>query len=219
MSLMLSAVPNSHVTAVAWGDVPSWVSATATTLGLIAAGIAAWFVRGQLNVMKEQATRERVEFERQRLELIEGERIRARAQAELIDVLPSQRHADLGVTHSGIFPVLTVVNGSNRPIHHLRCKASPLHTDAPTNELNSYIGRMKQVGDTGLHFVRDASLRSPLPVLRRNEELTFLLEMDATSIPDTRFWIQFEDDAGLWWQLDSDMHLMRITDAERWGTN
>src|SRR5690349_16844593 len=92
---------------VAWGDVPGWISAGATVLGLIAAGLAAWFVKGQLDVMKEQAARDRKraehdreEIAHQRAEWAEADRLRARAQAKQIDVSPGAHIVEM----SGIEP-------------------------------------------------------------------------------------------------------------------
>lgn len=229
MSLGPTASPApSLIAAVAWGDVPGWVSAIAAILALAAAVAAALYVRSQyivmrdqrdvmnsqLDVMKEQAAADRDEIARQRTELTEGDRVRARVQANLIDFIPARTIAELSGLGAGTYLTATVVNNSNRPVRLVRVKANPENGDTPTHNMDEYVGRIRDVGDTGRRFVRDTDLRSPLELLRRGEDVTFLFPIVANDYPRTRFWLQFEDDAGLLWELDSDAHLRPIT--ERW---
>ncbi len=201
---------------VALGDLPGWIGAVSTFLGLIAAGFAAWYVRGQLIEMRRQADANGEELARQRTEWAEADRVRARAQAEQIDIMPESRLADLPTFGSGTYWTATVVNGSNRPIRNLRCRANVEGQDKPNQLMNDHIGRIADVGNTGKRFVKDADLRAPLPVLRRGESVTFLSPLTPGPAWLTRFWVQFEDDADLHWQLDSHGHLQRIEPDERW---
>jgi hypothetical protein len=224
---MLSSL---HAAAVNMGDVPTWIGGVSAALGLIAASIAAVFVKrqfdvlkDQLGVMKEQAAADREEVARQRADLAEAEQLRARAQAEQIDVTPGRHYAELQGINPETFLTLTVHNGSNRPIRGLKVKANPQGGDDPTHDLDLHLGRledesyqqpMPQIGDPTLNFVQDKSLRSPLALLRRDEDVSFLLALAADRWPIAKYWVQFGDDAGLVWELDSDMHLRRI--EERW---
>jgi hypothetical protein len=214
---MLSAPsPVGHAASVAWGDVPGWIGAISTMLGLIAAGIAAWYVRGQLIEMRRQTEANGEELDRQRVEWAEADRVRARAQAEQIDIIPELRLADLPSVGSGTYWTATVTNESNRPIRNLQCRANVEGADKPNQLMNNHIGRVADVGNTGERFVKDGDLRAPLPVLRRGEHVTFLSSLPPAPAWLTKFWVQFEDDADLLWQLDSYGHLQRIEPGDWW---
>lgn len=234
-------VPTVRTAAVSWGDVPGWVSAIAAMLALAAAVAAALYVKrqfevmrdqrdvmnNQLDVMREQATADRDEIARQRAELAEGDRLRARAQAEQVDAKPGRHEALRLDIEAGTFPTLTITNSSSRPIRFLRCKAEPMGGDAPDRWAERYIGQLDAAFEFGemrtvsgippTRFAQDTELRPPL-MLRRHEHVTFLLEMDADKYPNTRFWVEFQDDAEQWWQLDSDMHLKAIKLDDRWAS-
>lgn len=225
----------SSIAAVAWGDVPGWVSAIAAILALAAAAVAAWYVHkqygtmkdqydamknqgvvmsGQLDVMKEQAAADREVIDRQRVEWAEADRIRARDQAARIDVTPEKHPADLPGVGSHTYWTLVVKNTSNRPIYGVRFRANVKAADEPMATMDERVGRVRDIGN-GPYFFQDAELRHPLPVLRRDAEVAFLVPPVTDLYPNPKFWIQFEDDAGSLWELDSDMHLRPI--IERWA--
>lgn len=226
--------PAVAVDLVNWGDVPSWIGACATVLGLAAAIVAAVFVKGQLDAMKaqlrmaeEQAGVDRAELERQRSEQEASERLRARTQAEQVDVIPGSAPATLPGINPGTFLTLTIKNDSNRPIRGVRCKANLDGGALPMYDMDQHLGHLtsdldflamtgavERIGPPPLTFEPDGTLRSPLPLLRRGDEVTFLLARPADRHPAVRFWAQFEDDARSLWELDSDMHLAPI--EARW---
>lgn len=222
------AVPTVHTAAVSWGDVPGWVSAIAAILALAAAVIAAFYVKSQydvmsdqrdvmndqLDVMKEQAAADREEITRQRAELAERDRLRAREQASKVEVKHQKHQAALAGMATGTFWTVAVRNASDRPIRGVRCKADVQGNDQPMQSMDEYLGYIKDIGN-GPYFYQDADLRSPVPILRRDEHVVFIVPIAADEYPNPRFWLQFADDAGTLWELDSDMHLKPI--SERWA--
>jgi hypothetical protein len=212
---------------VDWGDVPTWVGSIGTFLLVLFAGIAARWAAKQLKEMQDQtkSIREandenREELKRLRARQDEADRVRARAQAGEINVVADRYWARLDHgPNPDVFLTLTVNNESLRPIRGLRCKADQLGGDKPTVPLADYLGRVRNSGGEfdGRDFIQDKSLRSPMKLLRSHEACTFLLTSVAKQYPNVRFWVQFQDDAGLWWELDSDMHLIQIEAAERWS--
>jgi hypothetical protein len=198
---------------VALGDLPGWIGALSTFLGLVAAGFAAWYVRGQLIEMRRQADANGEELARQRIEWAETDRIRARDQAVRIDVAPEKHPADLPGIGSHTYWTLVVKNTSNRPIYGVRFRANVKAAYEPMATIDERVGRIRDIGN-GPYFFQDAELQHPLPVLRRDAEVAFLVPTVTDLYPNPKFWIQFSDDAGSLWELDSDMHLRPI--SERW---
>jgi len=229
--------------AVDWGDVPTWVNSVEALFLVVAAVLGGRWAAGQLNEMKaqSQSNREaneelrkaneearkandenREELERLRARQDAEDRLRTRAQAEKIDVIAGGHPAALRSINPDVFLTLTVRNESPRPIRHLRCKADQQGSDRPTTSLSQYSGRLEENDDSEscidhpFKFVEDPRWRYPVELLRRGEECTFLLAALPRQCPNARFWVQFQDDADLWWDLDSDMRLRQIPAEERW---
>lgn len=119
------------------GDLPTWIGAVGTVLGVVAAAIAAYFVYGQLSELREQARLQRKASEDHERELEDIREVQARQlelinleiadrrsmQARLIKVERSvtQWGANLGIT-SGFTFALTIANESHAPISNVMVK-------------------------------------------------------------------------------------------------
>jgi hypothetical protein len=176
---------------------------------------------GQLDEMRQSAADNRLLMDRKLEEFAEVDRLRARVQAEKIEVSLEWAYADLPNIDRDMFPVFTIKNESNRPIRHVECRANPLHGDQPTHPVNDYVGHIERVEiDTDvpdeLFFKWYSYAGSPIPVLKSGWNRSFLLRVAAQHFT---FWFQFQDDSDLWWHLDGDLRLKRIRPEERWGVD
>lgn len=119
------------------GDLPTWVGAVGTVLGVIAAAVAAYFVYGQLSELREQARLQRKasedhereledirEVQAKQLELINLEIAdRRSAQAQQVKVVRSviKWGANLGIDDGFVY-ALTISNESPAPISNVMVK-------------------------------------------------------------------------------------------------
>jgi hypothetical protein len=183
-----------------WGNVPAWVAAIATVVGLAAAITAAVIAyrqfRQQTDVLKGEAERNK-----RRDELLDGElrdlrdreELRTREQAERVDVAMRADGTEIYVD-----------NQSTRPITRIDA-----YIQAPLPD-----GGLEGRGVNG--WLLGAIGRrggGVLPVLRPRARATALLQPP----PEVESWrgvVRFNDDAGRRWQLDQFMHLERAPDDD-----
>lgn len=119
------------------GDLPTWIGAAGTVLGVVAAAIAAYFVYGQLSELREQARLQRKaskdherelkdirEVQAKQLELINleiGDRRSFQARQVKVGRSVTQWGANLGVDQ-GFAYTLTITNESHAPISNVMAK-------------------------------------------------------------------------------------------------
>lgn len=208
-----------------WGDVPTWVGALATLAALGAATAGAVGVFHQLRSLTEQADlqrealalqiqqadADRAERDRRVAQELEIHRIGLRRQAEQIDITPAehgQMHEGLGkyVTHLS----LHVENASERPIRNVGCRAwTGEGQRAPS-------GTCQFVDSDGRWIATEQTPGSGLEVLRRHAAIDFVFGSVEDLGRGLVYVLRFTDDAGLHWQLDDTMHLVKIADRTDW---
>jgi hypothetical protein len=179
------------------GDLPTW-------LAFVAAAVAAYFVYGQLKSQREEIARQTRQLERQ--------------QADQIDVM---LHADDAVPPAASQAknnpnwMVYVTNGSRRPIRDITS------TMVPAPDMDSIAAIMVasvltvSVGDSK---PASAIYKIEVPaivLLRAGMSLGLVFPARVSEYPKPCFTIEFSDDAGLRWQIDSDLHLQKLSEPLR----
>lgn len=183
---------------VNWGDVPTWLAVFGAFLG---GGAALWQLRLQ------------------RIQLTDETRIKERRQADAIDV--AARPVDgwqadvLPKDKDELVHMVVVANGSSRPIREVACKIEVIQTDEKTRheKLAEVYGEIMTVAlgsnATAERFVPQARA-STMPVLRAGHTAGFVWGFAAAQYPRLLSWVRFTDDAGLYWEITTDLHLEKL---------
>jgi hypothetical protein len=183
---------------VAWGDVPTWVAVSGALLG---SGAALWQLRLQ------------------RIQFADQTRLQERRQADAIDVrVGGAEGGQLGVLppdESQPVHAIIVSNNSHRPIREVACSIEAIHCDGTTrhNKLADVYGMAEALalgpGAQAETFVVEAHA-STKPVLRAGTRAWFAWNFPAADYPRLLSWVRFTDDAGLHWEITTDLHLKKL---------
>jgi hypothetical protein len=194
---------------IALGDLPTWIGAVATLLGVGAASVAAYFVYQQLKAQREELADQRADITRQTAAL-------ERQQADQIDLAWASGRAVL-FSRSGSSQnapvkreILVVHNASNRPIRMITCQGQ--HADGSPMLPTESGSCIKGVPGERAPYVYQVFNPQPahwVRLLRAGEMWAFIFETGEVSLKDLRYEIEFTDDAELCWQLDQDLHLRK----------
>jgi hypothetical protein len=184
---------------MAWGDVPTWVAVGGAFLG---SGAVLW----QLGL--------------QRIQFADQTRLQERRQADAIDVRVGGAEGGqlevLPPDKSRPVHVFVVSNNSHRPIREVACKIEAIHHDGTTrhNKLADVYGIVETValgpGARTETFVLEAHA-STKPVLRAGTKAWFAWSFTAADYPSLLSWVRFTDDAGLHWEVTTDLHLEKLS--------
>ncbi len=202
------------MSAIEWGDVPTWIGSIAGIAATIGAFIAARIAFIQLREQREELRRQGAEQARmaelQTLQLDQlnrqAEALR-RSQAEQVSV--TQRATGARIPGGSKFlETVVVCNDSPRPIRRVRCRVidsqgvrhAPVvaHLGAPPWRTND---------DLPPEAVVAAS------VLRKQQELWLVTQIEHHA-NESGALVRFEDDAGNPWELDQHLHLAEPTDMD-----
>lgn len=188
---------------VAWGDVPTWVTAGVAFMALIGASLA-------YRTQSEQLRLQRIQFQDQT-------RIQEREQADQIDVVArtiskeaqeswlAKHQGELAHPHAHS---VVVTNGSKRPIREVACKVEVGRNDGSAHALGEGVyGYMAGTDFVG-HFIERGS-GSTMPVLRAGMKAGFAWS-GAAEYPRIVWTVRFTDDAGRHWEIDTDLHLRKL---------
>jgi hypothetical protein len=179
-----------------WGDIPTW-------LLFLAATVAGWAALVQLVRQQEQINEEAVRNaqrdELMKTQLAEAElraTDRRREQAASIDVSV--------ITILGPAMVGRAMNNSRRPIRDVTCKVMSRVDDGALALSDQYLPPVPIVGGRSLGVTTTGSRISFI----RPGWVSGFVFTPVTS-PDRLIVVWFTDDAGMRWQLDEDLHLVR----------
>ena len=197
------------VSGINWGDVPTWGAVLVGAVGGTAALIQ---LRQQGNVLKGE-----VERNKRRDELLDGQLrdlqrrslVAERQQADAIDLELVSSKQDSAVY------MTNVTNTSNRPVHNVSCRL--LLKDGGDALAPASFGRLVDWGPGREVFERlvvQAEAGSSLPFLRGGLTYSFVFEEGPGDYPDAQVAGRFTDDTGLNWQIDHDLHLVRLDDRD-----
>jgi hypothetical protein len=210
-------------------DIRTWVGFVIVIIG---AGVALWQLdmqRRQLadqqDVLKGEVERNRKRDELLDTQLRESEQ-RAlaieRQQAEEIDF----RRSSFNTTVPGSNPNATyrahaaeIVNDSRRPIRNAACRIEPEPGDSlqVTDRVGSYVGApVAMSSSVSARTFLDLSDGTHIPLIRAGETAAFAFAVDAAEHPKARITARFTDDAGLYWQIDPDLHLEKLDNRDDW---
>lgn len=167
-----------------WGDIPTW-------LGLAAAAVAGFVALRQLRQQQD-------EIAKAAEEAAERAEERLRQQAEDVDVQVRAGSTEV---------VVDVNNNSRRPIRNVTCRIQSRVDDASLVRVRVYyppwpIGGRIPVTESG----------TEARVVRAKWMTAFSASTPRTA--DVLAVVWFTDDAGLRWQLDEDMHLVRAAEGD-----
>lgn len=182
------------MTHVNWGDVPTWL---ATAGAFIAAGAALWQLRLQ------------------RIQLADETRVREREQANAVDVTIDSANAGIIIKtpedKNDRVRVVQVANNSNRPIRDLTCRMEGVKdNDESTGRMPaSAYGVYSQVGSQKAIFGIEKG-ENKAPLVRAGAEVGFVWSFTIREYPLGDYWVRFTDDAGLHWEITSDLHLEKL---------
>ena len=194
------------------GDVPTWLAVAVASYG-------GYLALRQLRLQGEAI---KSEFERsaERDKLLDGQ-LRELQQREISLEREQAEGIDVMVAESADLPgktIVTVINGSRRPIRYMECELLPHRTGDPVSL--DYCAEMTRAG-----FPIDAPDRYVFPKEpERAMRLTSILALRAGGWAGFQFsarWdvlffakINFTDDAGRSWILDSDLSLTLLGTPE-----
>ena len=201
---------------VDWGDVPTWVTAGVALLALVAAVRA---YQDQSAGLKKQA--EAVEMQRQQLEA--QTRLQEREQADPVDV---QVRAYDGA-QATVLPrdkgeqvhMVVVINNSNRPIRFVVPKVEPGDGNWKGTQgakIADVLGEMTPigVGSARVDAFEFKARTGVMPLLRAGHKAAFAWGLTVLARPSIRSCVRFTDDAGLVWEVDSFLHLQKLSSRD-----
>jgi hypothetical protein len=190
-SQLIVMAPHSEALSINLGDLPTW-------LGFIAAAIAAYFVYGQLKGQRAEIGRQTRQLERQ--------------QADQIDVM---LHGDdavppaVGQAKNNPNWMVYITNNSRRPIRDITATMMPeigmdsVEATQIANIVTVTIGDSKPV--SAIYKV----ILPAVTLLRAGKAAGLVFACRISDYPKPRFAVEFTDDAGLRWQIDTDLHLQK----------
>lgn len=191
---------------VAWGDVPTWVTAGVAFLALIGASLAYRTQSEQLRL--------------QQVQLADQTRVQEREQANQIDI--AWQHIDprallLMEEFTKVDSMLVVVNNSRRPIRSVTSKLARSATSGESEperpadgagELRPYPPDRQE--DT---FIVVGG--PTVPVVKAGAKGGFIwLSADKPELKWLNFWVRFTDDADLDWEIDTGLHLEKLAERD-----
>jgi hypothetical protein len=155
----------------------------------------------------------------QRQQLADQTRVQEREQANAIDVsvggvdgaqvwvLPPEQHE--------LVHMANVANNSKRPIREVTCHIEGISADGKTrlkkdpDLYGQWVTTPVASGVKTDTFTPQAKT-STYPVLTAGSNVGFVFDVTAGEYPGLLAWVRFTDDAGLHWQIDTDLHLEKL---------
>ncbi|MFF4803426.1 hypothetical protein ACFY1U_34355 [Streptomyces sp. NPDC001351] len=186
------------MSAINWGDVPTWLG---TTFATAAAGAAVWTLKSQRDQIREQRvfiSEQSATMELERAELRATAEDRRVAQARQVRMYHSQQNADAAARSMlrrdpdaipGHWSV-EVVNDSEAPLRDLEVRFGSAYTAAEVYESRG--------------SVRGERLTLPVAILGARRRAEFLSQRySPATLHNNRPTLYFTDDGEVRWSLDS----------------
>ena len=170
-----------------WGDVPTWLAVVVATIG----GYAAL---RQLRMQQDDMRRQIAQLERQ--------------QAQQIAVKAQQVQVQNQDGDGPSWVLMAVVeNGSARPIRNVDCTAAPLLSREDAVKPRT-VGELIPAGTPpGTDVFSEPQPAEFVSVIRGGQKFGFQFDLPWDRHKGDWLLFEFEDDAGLRWILDNEMHL------------
>jgi hypothetical protein len=169
------------------GDLPTW-------LGVAAAAVAAFFVYRQLAAQSAQLKVLQEQLELQRAETARQTAAVERQQANDVEVRRASRAQATGNARWRA----VIHNGSSRPIRDVAARIECEPGAEPQRPFEFMLGEDRP-------YRNGANIR----VLHKGEQGSLGFQVPRHDHPDAEITVRFDDDAGLHWEIDHNMHLMR----------
>jgi len=191
---------------VAWGDVPTWLAVAGGTVG----GFAAL---RQLSMQREQL--------RDQQEVITGQaRLLERQQASQVRVSPGKisgaETAVLPANSVLLVHMAVVANDSGRPIRNVVCRITP---EGQASRLAAVCGELMNwqiaSGAAGQVLGR-MDRRDHWRLVPAGLRCAFVFPFDVEAYPKVETETRFADDAGVDWEIDHDLRLVKLLQREEW---
>ena len=154
------------------------------------------------------------------MQLADQTRVQERDQANRVDVV--WQHIDpsallLGDEFANVDSMLVIVNNSKRPVRRAACKIqqTPIGLSPQPKRLADRGGELRpyppsRSQDTFI-WVGD----STVPVIKAGARGGFIwLSVEGSDANFFRFWVRFTDDAGLDWEIDTNLHLEKLAQRD-----
>jgi hypothetical protein len=204
---------------VDWGDVPTWVTAGTALAALVAAFLA---YRAQSDAARKQA--QQVDLQGRQLDLqaqviADQIRLQERQQADQVDVAgrptDGAQAAVLPPDKGEPVHMVVVTNGSTRPIREVACKIEVIGADPSIRHdkqadvyglMMPYALGPAAQAETFVFGERTGTI----PVLRAGQKAAFVWSFTVALYPRFSVWLRFTDDAGLHWEITTDLHLQKL---------
>jgi hypothetical protein len=155
----------------------------------------------------------------QRIAFADQTRVQERQQADAIDVAGrpfdgSEAKILPPGDHQPVHAII-VTNGSRRPIREVAAKIQAIEADETIRreKLADIYGEMAPVGIGPSVQVDTFVLRARagiMPVLRTGQKAGFGWDFTVVQYPRFLVWVRFTDDAGLHWEISTDLHLEKL---------
>jgi hypothetical protein len=193
-----------------WGDIRDWATAAAVVLGFPA-------LLYQLNLQRLQFAGEAKRniarddlLDHQRRELQRNEHLRQREQAEAVDLIWSAGGQNASAAE--------VTNGFRRPISNVACQLDRGHgrmlRPERVNEMAYYAASGLPAGPVPAREGVTENWR--VANIRPGRQFIYVFGVSRNVDPTYLLLVRFTDDAGLHWELDHHLHLMRLDDRSDW---
>jgi hypothetical protein len=202
-----------------WGDIRTWLTFAAVAIGVPAAIIQLDLQRRQLRSQQEVIAAD-AERRKDRDTLLEGQLreleqrtiVAERAQAEQVEFswrssVPLEGREDVGQIWMGV-----VQNASQRPIRDVVCRIQP-HPAQGFDFGALGVGQLESAGigsAAQMPVFTGAMLGDRVPLIRVGQTWGFKTEIRFADHGVARMKVRLTDDAGLHWEIDPDLHLMKL---------
>jgi hypothetical protein len=178
-----------HAAHVNLGDLPTW-------LAVVFAAVAAVVAFRQLRAQQRELTRQLAALERQQADQVD---VYATTEVRRVPVEEADKTVNVQCWE------LVVINRSRRPVRNVEARI-----DATGSSSLSPPDRSGWGNEEGVVLERSENGKTTITILRAGLRALFLFEHRKKEYPEARMVARFTDDAGLNWQIDHDMHLMRL---------
>ncbi|MFC1439069.1 hypothetical protein ABUW04_12425 [Streptacidiphilus sp. N1-10] len=203
------------MSSVQWGDVPTWITAVATLAAAGGAFFAAVTAFRQLREQRSEIARQGAE--QARLALLQNKQLeqlnqqasalrRTQAEQACVSFGPVFTSFNTMEPSPGGFAAVTVDNQSGRPFRNVRSRLVIDGAHYPSNLVYPGTASPNETVDT-------APGREYEPFLVRGGDTRQIIWSKLYN-RGQRFLLRFQDDAGIEWQVDHDLHLAEAPDAD-----